>query len=148
MFSLKSIFYCSYNSMGQLSRFDLNNNNLLSLLLFFTVFRLRNKNSWINLYNRDLQTTIIRHARMIKFFLKSHCLHCLVFYITAKQSSEWNNETWRRMLFSSRNLYKCKQVAGSVLLPFYLFIRFSYTSLCCCLFTSFSHFCFVLMLLL
>ena len=43
--------------------FDLNNNNLLSLLFFFYILLRNNNNCSLDLYNRDLQTTIIRFTR-------------------------------------------------------------------------------------
>ena len=51
------------------------------------------------------------HTTLTEFFLNSHCLLCLACYNPAKQFIEC---TWRRMSLPSWNLYKCKQVAYSV----------------------------------
>ena len=52
------------------------------------------------------------HTRLTEFFPNHRCLLCLDFYIAARQSNEC---TWRRMSLPSRHLYKCKQVACSVI---------------------------------
>ena len=54
------------------------------------------------------------------------------------QSTQSDEFTSRRMFLPSRNLYKCKQVACSVVVA--CFYPFFYTALCYCLFTSLSPF--------
>ena len=68
VFSFKSILYCSYNSVCHLWWFDLNNNNLLQLLVLFSLFRVHNNNCLIDLYNSDLQTTIILYTRNVSSY--------------------------------------------------------------------------------
>ena len=68
----------------------------------------------------------------------------LPFTLHGKQSIEC---TWRRMSLPLRNLYKCKQVACSVVVACLLVYPLFYTELCCCMFSFESPF-FILMLLL
>ena len=85
---LNKILYCSHNSMCHLSRFDLNNNNLLQLLLFFTLFRVHNNNCSIEIFTTvtfkpqllSSYATCL-HTSLTEFLQNCRCLLCLAFYI-------------------------------------------------------------------
>ena len=86
----------------------------------------------IDLYNRDLQTTIKLFTRNVSSHIR-RCLLCPCPFISqCKQSNEY---VWRRMSLPSRNLYKCKQVACSVVVaclllkPFFILMLLLYFSL-------------------
>ena len=152
MFSFKSILYFSHNSVWYLTRFYLNNNNLLQLLLFFTLFRVHNNNCSIDLYNRDLQTTILLFTRNVSSHksdcifseLSSPALSCLIYALEGKclclrEISINVNKLFTLLLFAYF-VYVCPcNVVVACLLVYFLF----YTALlllpssfflywCCC----------------
>ena len=111
------------------------------------IFPLHNNYCSIALYNWDLQTTIILFTRNVSSHkndwilseLPLLALSCLLYH----RVSSFNEYSWSRMSLLLRNLYKCKQVAYSVvvacvfvyslifilmlLLFVYFFITFFYT---------------------
>ena len=97
MFSVKSILYCSHNSVCHLSRFDLN--NALSHTQYQTT----------EIFKPQLFSS---HATCLyTFFLNSVACSVLPFISQTKQPNECIRG---RMSLPSRNLYKCKQVAFNV----------------------------------
>ena len=129
MFSFKSILYCSHNSGCHFSRIDLSNNNSLQLVLFYS----------IDLYSRDLRTIIVLFSNNVPLHKAdwilselplptlSCLLYCIVRSLMSALQAEWN-------------LYKCKQVACTLLV--YVFIHLFVVG--CLLF----NFPFLLLLLL
>ena len=108
------------------------------------------------MFNRSLQQRSSNHnyslhmqraftQNWLNSFWTAVACSVLSFILHGKQSYEW---TWRGMSLPSRNLYKCKQVACSVVVVCCVYPLFFYTALCCCLFTSLTPFVFILMLLL
>ena len=109
-----------------------------------------NNNCSIDLYNRDLQTTIIRFTHNLSslktdwilsespLLALSGLLYCMI--------SSLMECPWRRMSFPfplsllSLNLYKCKQMAWNVVVACLFVYPLLYTALCCRLFTSTSLF--------
>ena len=92
------------------------------------LFHIHNSNYSIDLYNRDLQTTIILFTRKVSSHKTDWILSeflwllCFPFYIAAKQSTEC---TWRWISLHSQNLYKCKQVAcGVVIVCLFIYALF------------------------
>ena len=117
--------------MDHLSRLDLNNNNLLKLLLFFTLFRVRNNNCSI-----DLQTTIIlftcnvssHKTDWILAELPLPALSCLLYLRVSSLMNAVQEECLclREISINVNKLLLC----------------------CCCLFTCWSAFFFILILLI
>ena len=109
------------------------------MLLFFTLFfGVYYYNCLLDLYNIEIQTTIILFTRNMPshktdLILKELPLPVLSFISQGKQFNEY---TWRRLCLASWNLYKCKQVVCSVVVACLLVYLVFYTALCCCMFTS------------
>ena len=100
----------------------------------FTLFRVHNNNCSLDLYYEDLQTTIIFFTHNVsshktEWILSEPPLPALPcrFISQTKQSNEC---TWSRMSLPLRNIYKCKQVACSVVVACLLINPFLYW--CCC----------------
>ena len=84
------------------------------------------------------------HATCLTFWTPGAC-SILLFISYGKRSDECS--IWRKIIFFLRILYKCKQVACNAVVACLFVYPLFYTALCCCLFTSYSLF-FILMLLL
>ena len=126
MFRFKSILYCSYNSVCHFPRFDLNNTTCFNCYSSFTLFRLHNNNCSVDFYNTAHQTTIILFTCNVSSYKTDWMFSLSVAFSVLHFISQVSS------LMSA-------QVVCSIV-AVYLFIRFSFTALCCCLFTSFSHF--------
>ena len=120
VFQINSLLF---NSVCQLSRFDFKNNNLLQLLLFFTIT--------IDLYNRDLQTTNILFTRNVSSNkndwilseLPLLALCCLLCRLVSSLINALEDLCLREISISVSKLL------AVLLLPVYLFIPFLYYTL-------------------
>ena len=121
MFCFKSILNCSHNSVCHRTRFAFNNNNLLQLLLFFTLLLHTQYRLFFNteIFKTQLYSshTTCLHTILTKFLLNRRCL--LLPFIS--QDKEFDECTWRRIFLPSWILYKCKEVACSIVV-FGLFV--------------------------
>ena len=86
--------------MRHCSKLNVYNNNLLCLLFFFTLSCVNTNNCSLDLYNGDLQTTIVlftRNATSHKTLLICY-LFCLAYYIAGKTlwrtNLEENDSSW------------------------------------------------------
>ena len=122
--------------------------NFFWIVVDCSIFRVQKNNCLIDLYNRDLQTTIVLFTCNVQYatqdwlnnFWITVACYILLFLSLGKQSDKC---TWRRLSLAWRNLYKCKQVACGVVVVACLFVYplFFHTALCCCLFISFPPLC-------
>ena len=90
-------------------------------------------------YSRNLQTTIIPFPCNVSSHKTVWILSCSVF-LFIMQDKHSNICSWRRMSMPLGYLYKCKQVACSVVVACFVYPIFFCTALYCCLFTSLSLF--------
>ena len=81
--------------MCHCSQLDVNNNNLLYLIFFFTLFSINTNNCSLDLYNEGLQITII-------IFTHNASSHQTDRIFT-------DESCWTKMALPSQNLSKCKQ---------------------------------------
>ena len=103
-----------FYSFKNLLWFDLRNNNWLQLLLFSTLFDVYYNNCSIDLYNWDLQATIILFTYNVSshktdWILSELPLLYLAFY-------------WKRISLLMRNLYKCKQVVYVSVFEYFVYL--------------------------
>ena len=96
-------------------------------IILYTSFCVHNSNCSIDLYNIDLQTTIIFFTQnwLNSLWISVACF-VLSFISHGKQSNE---STCRKMSLPSRNLYKRMQLTYSVTVAFFFVAAFLYCTL-------------------
>ena len=143
-FVLNQSLYCSHNTVCQLSRLDLNNNNFTSIVIILYTSFVYHNNCSIDLYNSPLQTTIILFTRNLSshstdWILSKSPLPSLFCLFHRRVSSLMN--TLEGECLNLREIYKCTQVVYC-----YLCILLTLCLQCCwCMFTYLYPF-FILML--
>ena len=140
---LIKILYYSYNSVSHLKQINLNNKNLLC---FCTLHFVRS----IDLYNRDLQTTIILFTRNLSSHKTDWILSELLLPAISCLLYHWLNSLMKTFegecLCLRKITLNVKKLPAVLLLPVYLFIRFFILHFVCCLLPSLSPF-FILLLM-